>query len=103
MWLWGSDREQRPSRHTRIDLVAEESNNGDRVPIQCKIYAADNLIVRADIESFLSASVKEGWFAERIIAWWNTYGDDSYGHSGTGFAEWGWPSSSWDRAATLIR
>jgi predicted helicase len=74
VWLWSDwpGREGRPD--TGIDLVAVDRLTGGLVAIQCKFFAVNVTINKPDIDSFLSASGKEG-FAERIIvsttAKWN--------------------------------
>lgn len=57
----------RDGKHdTGIDLVAVDTFTGANVAIQCKFYAPESTISKGDIDSFLSASGKEG-FAQRII------------------------------------
>jgi predicted helicase len=66
VWRWTDwpGREGRPD--TGIDLVATDAVTGGLVAIQCKFFASDSTISKPDIDSFLSASGKEG-FTERII------------------------------------
>ncbi|GHT37510.1 hypothetical protein FACS189427_10550 [Planctomycetales bacterium] len=65
VWLWKDypNRNNRPD--TGIDLVAE-TIDGEFVAVQCKCYAADHKIQKADIDSFLAASSKKE-FVRRII------------------------------------
>ncbi len=84
VWLW-QDWPGRAGKHdTGIDLVAVDRLTGGNVAIQCKFYAPGSTIGKPDIDSFLSASGKEG-FAERIIVSttdrWNGHAEDS--HPGT--------------------
>lgn len=66
VWLW-QDWPGRDGKHdTGIDLVAYDHTLGANVAIQCKFYAPSSTIGKQDIDSFLSASGKEG-FAQRII------------------------------------
>jgi predicted helicase len=66
VWLWKDwpGRDGRPD--TGIDLVARQRDGGGLTAIQCKFYESGHLVSKADIDSFLSASGKEG-FTERVI------------------------------------
>lgn len=80
VYLW-NDWPGREGKHdTGIDLVAVDRTTGANVAIQCKFYASDSTIGKADIDSFLSASGKEG-FGERIIVSttdkWNNHAEDA--------------------------
>src|SRR5664279_3462006 len=80
VWMW-NDWPGRGGKHdTGIDLVAAETLTGGLVAIQCKFFAATSTIGKPDIDSFLSASGKEG-FAQRIIVSttdkWNGHAEDA--------------------------
>lgn len=80
VWLW-QDWPGRDGKHdTGIDLVAMDRITGSNVAIQCKFYAPSSTIGKGDIDSFLSASGKEG-FSERIIVSttdrWNAHAEDA--------------------------
>lgn len=80
VYLW-NDWPGREGKHdTGIDLVAVDRTTGANVAIQCKFYAPDSTIGKQDIDSFLSASGKEG-FGERIIVSttdkWNSHAEDA--------------------------
>ena len=80
VWLW-QEWPGRDGKHdTGIDLVAVDRIGGGNVAIQCKFYAPGSTIGKADIDSFLSASGKEG-FAQRIIVSttdrWNAHAEDA--------------------------
>ncbi|MFC6706188.1 DEAD/DEAH box helicase [Flexivirga alba] len=80
VYLW-NDWPGRDGKHdTGIDLVAVDRTTGANVAIQCKFYAPDSTIGKQDIDSFLSASGKEG-FGERIIVSttdkWNSHAEDA--------------------------
>lgn len=80
VWLW-QDWPGRNGKHdTGIDLVAIDRLTGGNVAIQCKFYAPASTIGKPDIDSFLSASGKEG-FAQRIIVSttdrWNGHAEDA--------------------------
>ncbi|WP_109472766.1 DEAD/DEAH box helicase [Ornithinimicrobium cavernae] len=80
VWLW-QDWPGRDGKHdTGIDLVAVDKITGSNVAIQCKFYAPSSTIGKQDIDSFLSASGKEG-FTQRIIVSttdrWNQHAEDA--------------------------
>lgn len=80
VWLW-QDWPGREGKHdTGIDLVASDRITGGDVAIQCKFYAPTSTIGKYDIDSFLSASGKEG-FLQRIIVSttdrWNAHAEDA--------------------------
>lgn len=51
---------------TGIDLVARNRGDGSWTAIQCKFYEPHHYVSKADIDSFLAASGKEG-FSNRIV------------------------------------
>ncbi|GAA5157185.1 DEAD/DEAH box helicase [Ornithinimicrobium tianjinense] len=80
VWLW-QDWPGRDGKHdTGIDLVAVDRLTGGNVAIQCKFYAPTSTIGKHDIDSFLSASGKQG-FNQRIIVSttekWNAHAEDA--------------------------
>ncbi|MFC7375413.1 DEAD/DEAH box helicase [Brachybacterium sp. GCM10030268] len=64
VWMW-NDWPERPGRDNGIDLVAERRDGG-LTAIQCKFYDPMHHISKADIDSFLAESGREG-FTERLI------------------------------------
>ncbi len=80
VWLWQEWPGRAGKHDTGIDLVAVDRLTGGNVAIQCKFYAPGSTIGKQDIDSFLSASGKEG-FAERIIVSttdrWNGHAEDA--------------------------
>lgn len=58
VWLWSDwpGREGRPD--TGIDLVAANRNSDGYSAIQCKFYASDHKVAKADIDSFIPASAR---------------------------------------------
>ena len=73
VYLWGEWPERRTG-DTGIDLVAiPNQQDAGPVAIQCKFYAPDHKVSKADIDTFLSASGKEP-FARRILV--DTSGTD---------------------------
>jgi predicted helicase len=64
--LWSEYPGNKGKHDTGIDLVATDRNTGDLVAIQCKFFAPQTTVSKPMIDSFLSASGKEG-FKERII------------------------------------
>ena len=56
LWFW-RDWPLRAGRpDTGIDLVAENADDGEYTAIQCKFYAANEYISKADLDTFISAS-----------------------------------------------
>jgi predicted helicase len=80
VWLWNEWPGRGGKHDTGIDLVAQNRVTDGLVAIQCKFFAATSTIQKPDIDSFLSASGKEG-FAERIIVSttdkWNAHAEDA--------------------------
>jgi predicted helicase len=80
VWLWNEWPGREGKHDTGIDLVAQDRLTEGYVAIQCKFYAPTSSIGKDDIDSFLSASGKEG-FAERIIVSttdkWNGHAEDA--------------------------
>ncbi len=80
VWLW-QDWPGRGGKHdTGIDIVAVDRLTGGHVAIQCKFFGPDSTISKPDIDTFLSASGKEG-FTQRIIVSttdrWNAHAEDA--------------------------
>src|SRR5437016_5596145 len=80
VWLWKEWPGRGGKHDTGIDLVAQNRVTDGLVAIQCKFFAPTSTIQKPDIDSFLSASGKEG-FAERIIVSttdkWNAHAEDA--------------------------
>lgn len=68
VWTYAdwADAQGLTKRDTGIDLVAQMQGTGEFHAIQCKFYAADYRIQKADIDSFFTASGKS-YFTQRII------------------------------------
>ena len=80
VWLW-QDWPDRGGKHdTGIDIVAVDRLTGGNVAIQCKFFDPNSTISKPDIDTFLSASGKEG-FTQRIIVSttdkWNAHAEDA--------------------------
>ncbi|GAB2540973.1 DEAD/DEAH box helicase [Brachybacterium huguangmaarense] len=65
VWMW-NDWPGRWGHDTGIDLVGERRDGG-LTAIQCKFYDPQHTVSKKDIDTFLSASGREG-FSERILA-----------------------------------
>ena len=80
VWLWQEWPGRAGKHDTGIDIVALDRLTGGNVAIQCKFFAPESTISKADIDSFLSASGKEG-FSQRIIVStterWNAHAEDA--------------------------
>lgn len=66
VWLWSEwpDNPGRPD--TGVDIVAELASGAGLAAIQCKFYAPNAYIDKAEIDSFMTESGREG-FVERYI------------------------------------
>ena len=67
IWMWNEwpGRGKRPD--TGIDLVAEERGGNGLCAIQCKFYAPEHRLEKADLDSFFATSAKAP-FTSRIVA-----------------------------------
>ena len=66
VWLWADWPGAAGRPDTGIDIVAEDRSGG-LVAVQCKFYAASRKLTNPDVDSFFTASGKEG-FTRRVIA-----------------------------------
>lgn len=66
VWPWMEWPGRKGKGDTGIDLVAREKGTGHLTAVQCKFYAPTTTLQKPDIDSFLSASGKQG-FTNRII------------------------------------
>lgn len=66
VWLWTDWPERAGRPDTGIDLVAKNRDDDGYTAIQCKFYAAESTVAKADIDSFLSASSRDE-FTQRYI------------------------------------
>lgn len=80
VWLWQEWPGREGKHDTGIDIVAQDRLTGGNVAIQCKFFAESSTVGKADIDSFLSASGKQG-FSQRIIVStterWNGHAEDA--------------------------
>ncbi len=67
VWRW-SDWPERPGVDTGIDLVARDRETGELCAIQCKFYDPNHTLQKADIDSFFTASGKEGFTSRLIVS-----------------------------------
>ncbi|MCY4552460.1 MAG: DEAD/DEAH box helicase family protein, partial [Candidatus Poribacteria bacterium] len=63
---WGQLRPEFDGKDLGIDLVAKERNGG-YCAIQCKCYAEDKRISKADLDSFISESNREPYTARMFV------------------------------------
>ncbi|WP_306748787.1 DEAD/DEAH box helicase [Saccharothrix yanglingensis] len=80
VWLWGEWPGNGGRHDAGIDLVAQDRLTEGYVAIQCKFYSPGSIVSKADIDSFLSESGKEG-FVERVVVSttdkWNTFAENA--------------------------
>ncbi|MGV8882353.1 MAG: DEAD/DEAH box helicase [Rhodoglobus sp.] len=72
VWLW-NEWPNRTGADTGIDLVARERYTGKLCAIQCKFYADDHTVLKADIDSFFTASGKTGFDSRLIVTTTNKW------------------------------
>jgi predicted helicase len=80
VWLW----QDWPDRHgkvdTGIDLVARDKFTGELCAIQCKFYDPHYNLQKSDIDSFFTASGKEGFTSRIIVSTtdkWSKHAEDA--------------------------
>ena len=69
VWLWSEWAARRPDftgNDIGIDLVAAERERG-HCAIQCKCYAPDTRISKADLDSFIAASARDPFTARIVV------------------------------------
>jgi predicted helicase len=64
-------------KDTGIDLVAKTQGTDEFHAIQCKFYAENHRVVKADIDSFFTASGKKSFSRRIIIATTNNWSDNA--------------------------
>lgn len=67
VWRW-TDWPDRPGADTGIDLVARDRETGELCAIQCKFYDPNHTLQKDDIDSFFTASGKEGFTSRLIVS-----------------------------------
>jgi predicted helicase len=65
------------AKDTGIDLVAQTRGTDEFHAIQCKFYAEDHRVVKADIDSFFTASGKKTFSHRVIITTTNNWSDNA--------------------------
>ena len=85
VWLWNDWPHRAGRPDTGVDLVAQNSDDGEYTAIQCKFYRADEYISKSDVDTFISASgiVVTGGprFTKRVFisttSRWSPYAEDA--------------------------
>ncbi|OMH24801.1 damage-inducible protein [Tersicoccus phoenicis] len=67
VWLW-NEWPGRQGSDEGIDLVAEDLVNGGLCAVQCKFYDPAHTLQKSDIDSFFTASGKEGFTSRLIVS-----------------------------------
>lgn len=68
VWLWSEWEGRAGVPDIGIDLVAANRDRDDFTAIQCKFYGPGHKVAKADIDSFLSASMRPDFrFSQRMI------------------------------------
>jgi len=80
VWLWNEWPERAGKPDTGIDLVAQERETGALTAIQCKFYGPNHTLQKSDIDSFFTASGKEGFSSRLIVSTtdkWTKHAEDA--------------------------
>ena len=80
VWLWMDWPDRRGRPDTGIDLVAEERETGELTAIQCKFFSPTHTLQKGDIDSFFTASGKEGFSGRMIVSTtdkWSKHAEDA--------------------------
>ena len=106
VWMWSDWPGRDGKGDTGIDLVAQERDSGEFCAIQCKFYAPDHYLQKADIDSFFTASGKQPFTTRIIISTtdkWGTNAEAALEHqqipvARVGLAEIAQAPINWDLA-----
>lgn len=66
VWLWEEYPNRGKTSDIGIDIVAKQKDTNELWAIQCKFYAPEHTLSKADLDSFLAASGKKE-FSQRLI------------------------------------
>lgn len=80
VWLWNDWPGRAGKPDTGIDLVAQERETGALTAIQCKFYGPSHTLQKNDIDSFFTASGKDGFSSRLIVSTtdkWSKHAEDA--------------------------
>ncbi|MEU8272120.1 type ISP restriction/modification enzyme [Sphaerisporangium sp. NPDC049002] len=80
VWLWNDWPGRAGKPDTGIDLVAQERETGALAAIQCKFYGPSHTLQKSDIDSFFTASGKDGFSSRLIVSTtdkWSKHAEDA--------------------------
>jgi predicted helicase len=80
VWLWQEWPDRQGKVDTGIDLVARDKFTGELCAIQCKFYDPHYNLQKSDIDSFFTASGKEGFTSRIIVSTtdkWSKHAEDA--------------------------
>jgi predicted helicase len=80
VWLWQEWPDRRGKVDTGIDLVARDKFTGELCAIQCKFYDPHYNLQKSDIDSFFTASGKNGFTSRIIVSTtdkWSKHAEDA--------------------------
>ncbi|MEV0621734.1 type ISP restriction/modification enzyme [Nonomuraea sp. NPDC050404] len=80
VWLWNDWPGRAGKPDTGIDLVAQERETGALTAIQCKFYRSSHTLQKSDIDSFFTASGKDGFSSRLIVSTtdkWSKHAEDA--------------------------
>ena len=77
VWMWNDWPDRGTATDTGIDLVAREADGSGWCAIQCKLYAADHQVSKADVDTFFTASGKTGFTSRLIVSTTDKWGGNA--------------------------
>jgi predicted helicase len=80
VWLWQEWPDRQGKVDTGIDLVARDKFTGDLCAVQCKFFDPHYNLQKSDIDSFFTASGKEGFTSRIIVSTtdkWSKHAEDA--------------------------
>src|ERR1035437_146711 len=80
VWLWTEWPDHNKKPDTGIDIVAKERNTDGYCAIQCKFFDPDHELMKADIDSFFTASGKKPFTTRMIVCTtdkWSKHAEDA--------------------------
>ena len=102
VWMFTDWPDRAGATDTGIDLVAREADGSGLCAIQCKLYAADHQVSKADVDTFFTASGKTGFTSRLIVSTTDKWGsnaeksleDRPFRCPGSGWPTWPHPPST---------
>jgi predicted helicase len=77
VWMWTDWPGRGAATDTGIDLVARESDGSGLCAIQCKLYDPAHQVSKADVDTFFTASGKQGFTSRLIVSTTDRWGKNA--------------------------